>query len=483
MKAAQTIADQVLAPDAARNDKESRFSTEAVAALGRSGLLGLTVPAVAKGAGLGPRAFAEVTATIAQTDASVAMVYMMHVAATQVIAAGTGAGARTVLADIATGEHLSTLAFSEKGSRSHFWAPVSHAERAGNGVRITAQKSWVTSAGHANSYVVATLHPASKTPTDSTLYLVPGDAAGLKVAAPWDGMGLRANASSPMMLEAVEVPDERRLTDDGGGFKAMLEVVLPWFNLGQAAVALGLCRAAVAATIQHLKASRFEHLNNVSLGEALPNLRATLAVMQIDTDGLAARVRRPVYAHGDTWTAHRASRARGQGRRQRGRHPRHQPCHARLRRRGVLEDHGHRALLPRCSCRRGHGAHRRRPARLHRQGPPGHPAFLRRPGYAMITVGAVAYDPKVVTIWEGLRSYFRDEAKLPVEVVLYLSYEAQVDALLAGAHRHRVEHQPRLRAVRALERGQGDAARDARHGPRVGVEDRRPRGGTRPLAG
>ena len=290
VKAAQTIADQVLAPDAARNDKESRFSTEAVAALGRSGLLGLTVPAVAKGAGLGPRAFAEVTATIAQTDASVAMVYMMHVAATQVIAAGTGAGARTVLADIATGEHLSTLAFSEKGSRSHFWAPVSHAERAGNGVRITAQKSWVTSAGHANSYVVATLHPASKTPTDSTLYLVPGDTGGLKVAAPWDGMGLRANASSPMMLEAVEVPDEGRLTDDGGGFKAMLEVVLPWFNLGQAAVALGLCRAAVAATIQHLKGSRFEHLNNVSLGEALPNLRATLAVMQIDTDGLAARV-------------------------------------------------------------------------------------------------------------------------------------------------------------------------------------------------
>jgi ABC-type phosphate/phosphonate transport system substrate-binding protein len=50
----------------------------------------------------------------------------------------------------------------------------------------------------------------------------------------------------------------------------------------------------------------------------------------------------------------------------------------------------------------------------------------------MITIGAVAYDPKVVTIWEGLRSYFRDEANLPVEVVLFLSYEAQVDALLAS---------------------------------------------------
>jgi len=46
-------------------------------------------------------------------------------------------------------------------------------------------------------------------------------------------------------------------------------------------------------------------------------------------------------------------------------------------------------------------------------------------------VGAVAYNPKVVTIWEGMRRYFHDEAHLPVEVLLFQSYEAQVMALLA----------------------------------------------------
>lgn len=48
-----------------------------------------------------------------------------------------------------------------------------------------------------------------------------------------------------------------------------------------------------------------------------------------------------------------------------------------------------------------------------------------------IWVGAVAYDPKVVMIWEGMRRYFHEEADLPVEVVLFQSYEAQVAALLA----------------------------------------------------
>jgi phosphonate transport system substrate-binding protein len=48
-----------------------------------------------------------------------------------------------------------------------------------------------------------------------------------------------------------------------------------------------------------------------------------------------------------------------------------------------------------------------------------------------IWVGAVAYDPKVVSIWEGMRRYFHEEAHLPVEVVLFQSYETQVSALLA----------------------------------------------------
>jgi phosphonate transport system substrate-binding protein len=48
-----------------------------------------------------------------------------------------------------------------------------------------------------------------------------------------------------------------------------------------------------------------------------------------------------------------------------------------------------------------------------------------------IWLGAVAYDPKVVTIWEGMRRYFHEEAHLSVEVILVQSYEAQVVALLA----------------------------------------------------
>ena len=50
-----------------------------------------------------------------------------------------------------------------------------------------------------------------------------------------------------------------------------------------------------------------------------------------------------------------------------------------------------------------------------------------------IWLGAVAYDQKVVPIWEGMRQYFHAEARLDVQVVLFQSYEAQLQALLASA--------------------------------------------------
>jgi alkylation response protein AidB-like acyl-CoA dehydrogenase len=287
---ARQLADRVLSPAARQNDREGRFSVEAVAAFGPAGLLGLMLPEEVGGSALGPRTFAAVVATLAEADASVAMVYLMHVCAAATIAgARPGAAVTPILKEIAGGRHLSTLAFSEAGSRSHFWAPLSRARRNGAGVYLTARKSFVTSAGHAQSYVVSSLAPEGQGPTDSTLYLVPAGTPGLSVAGPWDGLGMRGNASAPMSLEQCEVARAQQLTEDGAGFQAMLQVVLPLFNLGSAAVSLGLCRAAVAATATHLKTARFEHLGQ-SLGESLPTLRAQLATMQIDTDGLAARL-------------------------------------------------------------------------------------------------------------------------------------------------------------------------------------------------
>jgi ABC-type phosphate/phosphonate transport system substrate-binding protein len=48
-----------------------------------------------------------------------------------------------------------------------------------------------------------------------------------------------------------------------------------------------------------------------------------------------------------------------------------------------------------------------------------------------VLMGAVAYDPKVVTIWSGFRRWLGDQG-LPFDFVLYSHYERQVEDLVAG---------------------------------------------------
>jgi phosphonate transport system substrate-binding protein len=48
-----------------------------------------------------------------------------------------------------------------------------------------------------------------------------------------------------------------------------------------------------------------------------------------------------------------------------------------------------------------------------------------------LVMGAVAYDPKVVTIWDGFRRWLR-ASELPFDFVLFSNYERQVEDLVGG---------------------------------------------------
>lgn len=280
---AEELARAVLARYAEDVDRQGRWPSESIDALGKSGLLGLTVPRSCGGAEEGAKTFAGVTRILAECCASTAMVYLMHVCATQAIAAAEMFPRRDeVLRAVAAGRHLSTLAWSETGSRSHFWAPVSQAVVAGDTHRLSAEKSFVTSAGRADSYIVSTRAAGTDDPLVSTLYFVPAGAPGIHVGAAWNGLGLRGNASAPIRFENAAVPASHRLSGEGAGFAVMVNTVLPWFQTGVAAVAVGIARAATEATRKHLLAAKLDHLGQPLA--ALPTLRARLAQMHIAVD-------------------------------------------------------------------------------------------------------------------------------------------------------------------------------------------------------
>jgi isovaleryl-CoA dehydrogenase len=271
------VIGEVIAPAARQVDREGKFPREGLTALGSAGILGLTVPAEHGGGGQGLAEAADAVDRVARACGSTAMILMMHYAA---VGALTAHGPGSVLRDIAAGRHLSTLAFSEVGSRSHFWAPVSTADADGDSVVLNAQKSWVTSAGQADSYVWSS-RPVG-TDGAMTLWLVPSDSPGLSIPSPFDGLGLRGNASSPVSATSVRIPGEARLGDNGAGLDIAFATVLPYFLILNAAASVGLMEAVIEATAAHLVKTRLEHLNQTLADQ--PAARAGLARMRIAAD-------------------------------------------------------------------------------------------------------------------------------------------------------------------------------------------------------
>ncbi len=261
-----------LAPE---TDQHARFPRPVLDALGQQGLLGLISSTEVGGLGLGLSEASQVVAKLAQHCPSTAMIVCMHYSATAVL---EQFGPEDVRREIAAGRHLTTLAFSEAESRSHFWAPASTATRVGDDILLDARKSWITSAFEATSYVWSSKPLAAE--GASSIWLVDAKADGLSLAAPFNGMGMRGNASSP--VTATKVKAIAPVGEDGKGFDIMMGVVLPWFSVLNASCSVGTMEGSLARAIAHVGITRHQHLDS-SLADR-PTIRAYLAKARVKAD-------------------------------------------------------------------------------------------------------------------------------------------------------------------------------------------------------
>ena len=291
----QSVVDATVAPNAVEVDRTGTFPRKNIEALAQAGVLGVLSAADVGGSARGLRAAAQTIEQVAAACGSTAMVVLMHYAATAVIEAH---GPEEVRKRIATGQHLTTLAFSEAGSRSHFWAPLSSASRVDGHVRLDANKSWVTSAGQADSYVWSSKPIAADGPM--TLWLVPANSSGLSQSGGFDGLGLRGNSSTRMTATNVLLTDAALLGSDGGGLDLALSLVLPTFNVLSAAFSLGLMEATAGEAGKHLSETRLQHIDQ-SLAQQQA-VRLDYARVRLETDRTRALLE-------DTLSAIETSRA------------------------------------------------------------------------------------------------------------------------------------------------------------------------------
>lgn len=251
---AETLAAEVLKPNVEEVDRSGEFPARNIEALKRSGLLSLVVPAAMGGGGGDIVTAMLVTEALAKGCVSTAMIYTMHQSTLPLLCAlATEEQVGAFVAPITRGERLGAFAMSEPGSGNRIWHMDSCAVANGEGFVIDSFKSFCTSSGHADFYLVPTRGDETAGPTDLSIFWIDGDDANVQPKGQWDGMGLRGNGSRPLHFDKCRVPAFNRLGDATAGFSFMMAYALPIYLVGLSACYLGVAAAAFEAAIEHVK--------------------------------------------------------------------------------------------------------------------------------------------------------------------------------------------------------------------------------------
>jgi alkylation response protein AidB-like acyl-CoA dehydrogenase len=253
LAAIEDVAEERIAPLAAEIDRERRYPRASLEALAEIGAMGLVVPAEHGGAGGGFAELARACEAIGSACASTGMTFLMHSVAAATVAGGGGTRADELLPRLAGGA-IGTLAFSERGTGAHFYAPEIRARRADGALRVEGRKSFVTSGGEADVYLLLVGDEGGEA---ADCYAVDADRPGLSFSGAWEGLGMAGNSSVAMRLDGLELTDADRIGAPGGGADLVFGVVAPWFLVGLAAVNVGIAGAATAAATGHVTSRRY----------------------------------------------------------------------------------------------------------------------------------------------------------------------------------------------------------------------------------
>lgn len=249
-----------IAPFTVNVDENAQFPVESFEAIKKEKLTGLIVPKEFKGMGCGLEEHTQTVLAFATSCATTALCYMMHNVATMcIVAYGSKEMKDEYLPKIANGELLLALAFSETGTGTHFYQPEISVIKNGDNLVMNGRKSFVTSALYADFYLVLS-NSFEVEGLDS--WIIPKTCEGLVFEeSAWNGLGMRGNASMPMIFKDVKICEKQRVGAAGSGAEQVFNVVAPFFVIGLSAVYSGVALNACNTTIEYSMSRKYSDEN------------------------------------------------------------------------------------------------------------------------------------------------------------------------------------------------------------------------------
>jgi alkylation response protein AidB-like acyl-CoA dehydrogenase len=280
----RAFAQERLAPNAARWDREHHFPRQELRELGALGALGMVVPERYRGADADYLSLALALEEIAAGDGATSTIVSVQnsVVCGPILAFGNDEQKQRLLPPLASGDALGCFCLTEPHVGSDAGAITTRAERRGDHYVLNGVKQFITTGKHADFAVVFAVTDKAAAKRGISAFVVDTTTPGYRVARIEDKLGQRASDTAQIAFEDCVVPLENRLGDEGQGYRIALGN-LEAGRIGIAAQALGMARAAFEAAVTYAR-------ERVSFGKTIAEHQAVnFRLADMDTEIEVAR--------------------------------------------------------------------------------------------------------------------------------------------------------------------------------------------------
>ncbi|HJM92009.1 MAG: acyl-CoA dehydrogenase family protein [Alphaproteobacteria bacterium] len=249
---ARAFAAEQITPFAAEWEDKAYFPSEVFKAMGKLGLMGMTVPEEWGGAGLDYVTYAMALEEIAYGDGAIAIVMSGHnsVGCMPILEYGSQAQKDTYLRRLTMGEILCAFALTEAKGGSDAGALTTRAVRDDDGYVVNGSKQFITTGKNADLTLVFAVTNPELGKRGISAFIVPTDTPGYEVVRLEEKMGLNASDTAQLAFTDMRLPYDALLGEEGQGYRIALGN-LEGGRIGIASQALGMARAAYEAALEY----------------------------------------------------------------------------------------------------------------------------------------------------------------------------------------------------------------------------------------
>jgi len=252
--ALRSFAQERLAPQAARWDREHHFPQAELKELAALGAFGVAVPEEYGGAGLDYVALALVLEEIAAGDGGTSTIISVNNCPVCSIAMMYASDAQKEqwLMPLARGEMLGAFALTESHTGSDASALRTTAVRDGDSYVINGSKQFITSGKYGDVAIVLAVTDKDAGKRGISAFWVPTTTPGYIVAGVEQKMGQHSSDTAQLVFDNCRIPAENLIGEEGQGYKIALSG-LEGGRIGIASQSVGMARAAFEAALAYAK--------------------------------------------------------------------------------------------------------------------------------------------------------------------------------------------------------------------------------------